>query len=133
MDKLTKSEPTVILASNTPNKTKLLTDTVADRLKNTASVTHSLPHFCEVTALYAQKHIALQYIAQIKRVDASQIIAIGDGPGDIGMIKWAGLGVAVKDAHPMLLNVANKIIPGPENNGVADFISRIIKENNISR
>jgi len=38
-------------------------------------------------------------IARDLGLDRSQIVAIGDGHNDIGMIEFAGLGVAMGNAH----------------------------------
>lgn len=40
-------------------------------------------------------------------IDASEIAYAGDDVPDIECIKWAGLGIAVANAHPSVINVAD--------------------------
>ncbi len=41
---------------------------------------------------------ALEKLSDILNIDKSAIIAVGDAQNDLGMIKTAGLGIAVKNA-----------------------------------
>ena len=44
------------------------------------------------------KGIALKRVADQYGIDASRVCAIGDAPNDAGMLRWAGLGLAVGNA-----------------------------------
>ena len=42
-------------------------------------------------------------------VDAADVVAFGDMPNDLEMLRWAGHGVAMGNAHPALLDVADEV------------------------
>jgi hypothetical protein len=66
------------------------------------------------------------HVAERHKIKPSEIIAIGDGINDLTMVKNAGLGVAMGNAHPDLLQCAAKII-GPNNeDGLAIFLEELI-------
>ncbi len=54
---------------------------------------------------------ALAHVAKTLGFNREDIIAFGDGHNDIEMLEYAGVGVAMKNAHPELLKVADVISP----------------------
>ncbi|MGD9910759.1 MAG: Cof-type HAD-IIB family hydrolase [Candidatus Izemoplasmatales bacterium] len=64
----------------------------------------------EIFTPESNKGKGLKYVADYYQVPCENIIAIGDGHNDIEMISCAGLGVAVKNAHPDLLAVADIVL-----------------------
>ena len=52
------------------------------------------------------------------KIDLSEIIAFGDGGNDIGMIKAAGIGVAMGNANDSVKEVADYITDDVDNDGV---------------
>lgn len=70
----------------------------------------------------------LQYVAEYLNIPRENIVAIGDGHNDIEMLEYAGLGVAVKDSHPELLEVADiQLDMGPKEDAVITFIEDFLK------
>lgn len=65
----------------------------------------------EVFTPEVNKGKAVEIVSQYLGFNQEQIIAIGDGHNDIEMIQYAGLGVAMKDSHPELLDVADMVLP----------------------
>jgi Cof subfamily protein (haloacid dehalogenase superfamily) len=70
------------------------------------------------------KSAALALIAQRMGVPPTQVMAIGDAPNDIGMLRWAGLGVAVENAWDRVRDAADVIVPSNDHNGVAVAIEQ---------
>lgn len=56
---------------------------------------------------------------------ATQVWAFGDMPNDLPMLGWAGMGVAVSNAHPVVLEAADLICPSNDEDGVAQVIGVI--------
>jgi Cof subfamily protein (haloacid dehalogenase superfamily) len=82
-------------------------------------------HF-ELTAKGVHKGAALKTLAQKLSVNMENIMAIGDSMNDFEMIRGAGLGVAMGNAMPELLKVADAVtLPIPEN-GVAHAIGKYV-------
>lgn len=79
--------------------------------------------FLEVFDPLASKGQALAWLAGQLKVKAEETVAFGDGYNDLDMIRWAGLGVVIDTAPEELKEVASKIIPGPEKDGVTEFMS----------
>jgi 5-amino-6-(5-phospho-D-ribitylamino)uracil phosphatase len=78
--------------------------------------------FFEITGVGAHKGAALERICLELGVAREDTIAFGDGVNDVTMMHWAGLAVAVGDAHPEVSAAANHHIAEPEENGVADWL-----------
>ena len=56
------------------------------------------------------------------------MICCGDGFNDISMIKGAGLGVAMANAHEAVKKEADYIAPGCDEDGLVDVIEKFIKD-----
>ena len=63
-------------------------------------------------------------MARTLAVDASHVVAFGDMPNDVPMLAWAGLGVAMGNAHPDALAVADEVAPPHTEDGVAQVLER---------
>jgi hypothetical protein len=57
-------------------------------------------------------------------IDAADVIAFGDGLNDIDMLRWAGHGVAMGNAHPDVKSAADEIAPHHHDDGVAHILDR---------
>jgi Cof subfamily protein (haloacid dehalogenase superfamily) len=64
------------------------------------------------------KAVALTKIATFYGIPLSQVMAIGDAPNDVGMIKCAGIGVAMDNAHVRVKEAADWIAPSNNDHGV---------------
>lgn len=67
---------------------------------------------------------ALRRVAGIYDVPQDRVMAIGDAPNDVGMLKWAGLGVAMANGWEEARSVADAITPSNDEDGVAVALSR---------
>ena len=77
------------------------------------------------------KGTGLKQIAQMMGLDARDFVAIGDSPNDIEMIKAAGLGVAVGNAHPELKKVAGMVTKGEHGAGVEEVLGELRRRGEI--
>ena len=59
-------------------------------------------------------------------IAAEQVVAIGDMPVDVPMLQWAGVGVAVADAHPDVLAAADRVVAACAANGVATTLDSLL-------
>ncbi len=57
-------------------------------------------------------------------VDADEVVAFGDMPNDLAMLRWAGHGVAMGNAHPELHAAADEITARHDEDGVALVLER---------
>lgn len=90
------------------------------------AITGSKPYFIEIMQKGISKGRALAELAASFGFEAAEVIAVGDGMNDMEMVQWAGLGVAVANAHPNLQAAANYITASCDEEGVAQVIDEFI-------
>lgn len=88
--------------------------------------TGSSTHLLEVFEPTVDKWTALVRICAEFRIDPARVAAIGDGLNDVGMIKAAGLGIAMENAEPRVHAVSDRTTGHHARGGVADAIDRIV-------
>lgn len=88
-------------------------------------VTTSSKHFVEIMDGAATKANALRYICDLLNIPLEKTAAAGNADNDVDMIAEAGLGVAVKNASPNCLSVADVIVESNDNDGIVEFIEMI--------
>jgi len=89
----------------------------------------SQPYFLEFVDKRASKAKALEKLGEHFGIDRSEIIAVGDGFNDLSMIEYAGLGVAMGNAHASIKEKADYITLSNDENGVAHVIHKFILAN----
>ena len=80
----------------------------------------------EVTLSGVTKASAIDVLCEYLGVDISDTVAIGDGSNDIGMIKRAGLGIAMGNASDEVKAAADRVTDSIENDGLAKAIDKWI-------
>ncbi len=81
---------------------------------------------CEVLRHDASKWSALLHLAEIWRVDPSEICAVGDDMNDVPMLRGAGLGVAMGHSCPEVLAAADLVTGADDEDGVAMLIEGVL-------
>ncbi|MCW2571407.1 MAG: Cof-like hydrolase [Frankiales bacterium] len=90
-----------------------------------ASVTHSTSDgLLEISAKGVSKATGLASLAEEHGIDASEVVAFGDMPNDLPMLTWAGRGIAVANAHPDVLAIADEVTASNDDDGVAAVLDR---------
>ncbi|QGF25061.1 HAD-IIB family hydrolase [Raineyella fluvialis] len=82
--------------------------------------------FLEISAAGIGKAYGLQRLTALLDVPATQVVAFGDGLNDLDMLQWAGVGVAVANAEPELLAVADRIVPSCDQDGFAETLEALL-------
>ena len=101
--------------------TKLLAEEFPDLY-----VVKSSKDLIEITELKANKSNALDTVVKRLNISPCEVVAIGDGLNDLPMIEWAGLGLAVGNAHPVLKSRSNAVMDGEYSEGVAEAIRKYL-------
>ena len=78
----------------------------------------------EVAAHGVTKATGLAEVAQRFDVPVERVIAFGDMPNDLDMLNWAGHGVAMANAHPDILAIADEVTSPNSEDGVAQVLER---------
>jgi len=91
-----------------------------------AVVTYSSPRFLEISASGIDKATTLARYCKRLGIASSEVVAFGDMPNDIPMLRWAGRGVAVANAHPEALAAADAITASNMADGVARYLDELL-------
>lgn len=87
----------------------------------------SKPYFLEILPGGADKGTALAWLAARLSIPREAVMAIGDSDNDLGMIEWAGVGVAMANANDRVKGTAGYITRAShEHHGVAEAVHRFI-------
>jgi Cof subfamily protein (haloacid dehalogenase superfamily) len=90
-----------------------------------ADLTFSYPRgLVEISPPRVTKATGLAEVAQRHGVAAADVVAFGDMPNDLEMLRWAGHGVAMGNAHPALLEVADEVTASNNEDGLALVLER---------
>jgi HAD superfamily hydrolase (TIGR01484 family) len=90
-----------------------------------ADLTFSHPRgLVEVSPPGVTKATGLAEVARRHGVSASDVVAFGDMPNDLEMLRWAGHGVAMGNAHPALLEIADEVTASNAEDGLALVLER---------
>jgi hydroxymethylpyrimidine pyrophosphatase-like HAD family hydrolase len=78
----------------------------------------------ELSAAGITKATGLAEVCELLEVPAGRVVAFGDMPNDLEMLRWAGHGVAMANAHPDVLAAANEVTAPNSEDGVAQVLER---------
>ncbi|MBT2551137.1 HAD family hydrolase [Arthrobacter sp. ISL-65] len=97
---------------------------VGPAVGNLASVTHSAPTVAmlELAVPGINKAVTLADYAASLGIDAADVVAFGDMPNDIEMLRWAGHGYAMASGHPEAIRAAGQQAPHFDDDGVAQIL-----------
>ena len=59
-------------------------------------------------------------------IDASEVVAFGDGQNDVSMIEWAGVGVAMGNAVDEAKAASNMVTASNSDDGIALALEKIL-------
>lgn len=127
LDLIKTREPTkIVIINNDAGRLRQLQAYLTGKLGPVAHITLSKPNFLEVMNPEATKGKALQKVAEYLGIDRSEVMAIGDSYNDLDMLTWAGIGVAVGNAHEEVKAAADFVTASNDEHGVAEALHRFI-------
>ena len=85
---------------------------------------HSYPHYLEISRAGVNKGIALTRLAEVLGIPRDRVMAVGDGENDLSLLQAAGIGVAVANAVPAVLEAATYTCSARFGDGVAEAVAR---------
>lgn len=78
----------------------------------------------EVVPLGISKATGVEELARPLDITADEVVAFGDMPNDVPMLAWAGIGVAMGNAHPEAVAAADEVTATNDDDGVARVLER---------
>ena len=97
------------------------------RLSNPESKPSS-SYYCDITSSRVSKGNAVEQVCEYLNVKKENIVVIGDGENDITMFEKTSNSVAMGNATEKVKRRANYITDTNDEEGVANFLERILKE-----
>lgn len=79
----------------------------------------------EISAAGVTKASTLALVCAELGVAPEEVVAFGDMPNDLPMLRWAGTSYAVANAHPSVRAAAGAVAPGNDEDGVAATLERL--------
>ena len=118
-------DPTKLILLAEPEEAPALRDRFAVDFSGAANVVITEPKYVEFMAPGVNKSTALPTLAVHYGVGLDEVLVVGDADNDREMVEAAGLGVAVANARPSVLDVADVVTERTNNEGaVAEAVAR---------
>jgi Cof subfamily protein (haloacid dehalogenase superfamily) len=100
---------------------------VAGKLTVDAEVSHSGGRgLLEIAPPGATKASTLAWLCGQRGIDAAQVVAFGDMPNDLAMLRWAGTSYGMANAHPRVLAAVSRVTASNDQDGVAAVLESLI-------
>lgn len=123
------SEPVVKLQARAPgHEPERFVALVAELVSDLAEVTtQGYRGLAELSDRGVTKAMALAAIADGMGVAPSEVLAFGNMPNDVSMLRWAGRSVAVDNAHPLARAAAKETTGANVDDGVAAYLEKLLR------
>lgn len=109
-----------------PTRLAVLEKEMHEQLKDRMGVFRSEPYFLELVPKGIDKARSLSVLLKEIGLTKDEMIAIGDGFNDLSMIQYAGLGVAMSNAQPIVRENADYITLSNDEDGVAHVVEKFL-------
>ena len=91
------------------------------------NIYRSEPFFLEIMPRNIDKAKSLQKLLNSIGLTAEEMICCGDGYNDLSMIEYAGLGVAMANAQPIIKDSADFITRSNDEDGIIHVINLFMR------
>lgn len=131
LDLIARGEPVKLLAAppaGTGHDSDSLLALAEAEFAGALHITHSGTKdvLIEIMSGAIDKGIGFLEVAALRGIDVLRTVAVGDMPNDIALIRAAGTGYAVANAHPSARAAADHIIPSNTDDGVGRLLEAIL-------
>ncbi len=120
------AQPAIKMLARAPElSSDAMVAALAPAVGHLADLTFSHPRgLVEMSPPGVTKATGLAEVANRAGVAAADVVAFGDMPNDLEMLRWAGHGVAMGNAHPALHDVADEVTASNADDGLAVVLER---------
>lgn len=122
-----KGENNKFLITGEPSVIKEIEIAAKKKFHSLLNIYCSELYFLEMMPTGIDKAHSLQRLLSSIGLSAEELICCGDGQNDISMIEYAGLGVAMKNAQPLVLERADYITGSNDEEGILNVIETFLK------
>lgn len=117
---------TKLLLLGDPRRLSKIAQAIQERFAHQVAMVQTEDFLLQIMHATVSKALALRTVAAELAVPRERVMAIGDNANDVGMLQWAGVGVAVANAAAPALAVANLVTADHDDDGVAKVVHQVI-------
>lgn len=117
-----KAPPYLIVCKDSIDKLNTLKKKIKSELNIPISYTMSTPNSLEFTSKGVSKATSLDYLANKMNINKDEILTIGNSLNDLDMLKWAGVGIAMKNSDESLLEQWKNVSEFDNNNDGVSYV-----------
>jgi hydroxymethylpyrimidine pyrophosphatase-like HAD family hydrolase len=106
-----------------------------EALAGVAEPVHSNPDggMLEISAVGVSKASGLAALAAERGIEPADVVAFGDMPNDVPMLRWVGRGYAMGGGHPDAVAAAPALAPSCAEDGVAQVVEQLLAASTARR
>jgi Cof subfamily protein (haloacid dehalogenase superfamily) len=123
---LVGTPPAKLILHHVDHEIEVLLAAAAEIAGDDAFVATSGGDYVEISAAGVNKGSALAEICTMRGIAPDEAVAFGDQPNDIPMLAWVGHAVAVANAHPDVIAVADEVTAANDEDGVALVLEGLV-------
>jgi Cof subfamily protein (haloacid dehalogenase superfamily) len=102
-----------------------MAEVLAEHIGIEGDITYSTNNgLVEIVPLGISKATGIEELARPRGLTAEDVVSFGDMPNDVPMLRWAGHGVAMGNAHPDATAAADEVTTRNNDDGVARVLER---------
>jgi hydroxymethylpyrimidine pyrophosphatase-like HAD family hydrolase len=103
-------------------------------LEGLGEAVHSDPRgrLLEIGAAGVTKATTLALLAAEHGLGPDDVVAFGDMPNDVPMLRWAGRGYAMHGGHPEAIAAADAVAPPCDEDGVAQVLEDLLASRSLT-
>ena len=117
-----------MIVSGEPSLLQTVAGPLQEAYKGRLSIYFSEPFYLEIMPLNVDKAAALDFLLETIGLTSENLICCGDSYNDISMIEYAGLGVAMANAQPVVKKAADFITASNDKDGVLRVIEKYMMQ-----
>ena len=121
----------LLVIDDSPEHADALQAALREAFPRGASFLKSKPHYIEIMPEGVDKGASLAKLASLLGLEASEVMAFGDGQNDVPMLQFAGAGYAMANGCAEARTCTPNIAPPNTEDGVARVIEQYIAEGRL--
>ncbi len=125
-DQVLNKPVTKVFMTGDPGRLAGVQSAVHQAMQDQVAFATSHLQLLQIVRAGVDKAAGLAKVAQHYGIPRESVMVIGDAPNDLGMFKWAGLSVAMKNGWRDVLKAAHFVVPSNDDDGVAEAIERYV-------
>jgi Cof subfamily protein (haloacid dehalogenase superfamily) len=118
--------PTKLVVVDDPETLDRLRPELVAHFDGRLFIAKSLPFFLELASPDVSKGSGMAFVADRLGFTATATVGFGDGENDLELLQWAGYAVAVENGDEHVKAIADWVVPGPREEGVAQVIEALL-------